>query len=45
MSDKQDSIKGIFTKNQKQLCDYFVKYIPLSYSQINVKRIVDEKID
>lgn len=43
--DKQEIIKNIFNKNQKQLCDYFIKYVPLSYSNINVKKIVDEKID
>lgn len=43
--DKLQHIKNLFNKNQKQLCDYFIKYQPLSYSNINVKKIVDEKID
>lgn len=43
--DKLAHIKNLFNKNQKQLCDYFIKYQPLSYANINVKKIVDEKID
>lgn len=31
--------------NQKQLCDYFINYTPLSYAKIDVKRIVEEKLD
>ena len=42
MHEKQSQVRSLFNKDQRELCDYFIKYTPTPYSNIRIKDITNE---